>query len=149
MVIYGTKDSPDEKNRAAASAAAAAAAAAATTTTTTTVASAALQPQQQQLPKMAVKEVDAMQSNLQLDSGMNGKQPNENRQTSLVFSSSGAGQPIPVVSSGAAARHCRPGHWDSTGAVCLSTCSVPLLVVLMTSSMSLIAPIWRWLNPPR
>ena len=46
-------------------------------------------------------------------------------------------EPVPVLSSssssGGAGIRCRPGHWDSAAAVCLSTCLALVIASLLVS----------------
>ena len=115
VAIYGTKDSPESKNRAAISPPPSAA-----PSTTAAATAASVQPKVMETP-LPVKPV----SNGWLD---NTKAPlhhnNLEQQDRTSFLPNL--EPVPVLSSsgssGGGAAGCRPGHWDSAAAVCLSTC---------------------------
>jgi len=119
VVIYGTKDSPDGKS-------------AETATDSAAIQQEQQQEQQQEEPQSTKKsselalevEPSNMKASAEEDGALNRHNSEENRRVS---------QPIAVVNSAAAAAGCRPGHWDSTAAVCLSTCSVPFIVLVLTS----------------
>jgi hypothetical protein len=44
-------------------------------------------------------------------------------------------QPVVMSSSSSSSVRCRPGHWDSAAAVCLSTCLLLLLSHLIPTSI--------------
>ena len=132
VVIYGTKDAPDAKNRAA-----------------------TVQKQQQQptptvvvahaedekhLPKSIQTGADQQDAAAVTTAKPSVHMSDEENRTP-VFSSP---ESVPVVSS--AATRCLPGQWDSTAAVCLSTCLVSLLVA-SSNLVTLIRPVWRRFNP--
>lgn len=141
MAVYGTKDSPESKNRAAISSPE-------TTVAPTTLA----QPQ----PKIMVEEAAQPQSAQPASSGDWSDErkatvhQNNLDQDGTAFLPNGGQllEPVPVLSSSSSSSGssnngagCRPGQWDSTAAVCLSTCLVLVIASLLVSDDHLVR--WR------
>ena len=137
VAVYGTKDSPESKNRAAVPPPSTAAPG-----TTTLV---------QSQPKMMVDQT-AMPQSVQPASAdwSSGDRKATIHQNNVVdqdrtpFLPNGGQllEPVPVLSSSSSngGAGCRPDHWNSAAAICLSTCLVLVIATLLVSDDHLV----RW-----
>jgi hypothetical protein len=150
VVIYGTKENPDAKNRAAAPALPSgigivsnnlSAGSAASSAPATTSSSAKLQPNLD-------KELSRLNDADRLEGGFINRKPSlhQNLEENRASVFTNPESPVPVLSgaSSSAASRCLPTHWDPTAAICLSTSLVSLL--LHSDWLSLIWSLWRWIS---
>lgn len=139
MAVYGTKDSPDSNSRAAISLA-------------PTVAPTLPSTVQPPTPRVMEKELTRLQqpstsaatvsaSGDWLDkSTVHQNNLEQNARASSLPNGGHLLEPVTVLSSssGGARAGCRPGHWDSASAVCLSTCLALVITSLLVSDDRLI-----------
>ena len=147
VVIYGTKENPDAKNRAAAPALPSgigivsnnlSSASAASSAPATTSSSAKLQPN-------VDKDLSRLNDADRLEGGFINRKPSlhQNLEENRASVFTNPESPVPVLSSASssAASRCLPTHWDPTAAICLSTSLVSLL--LHSDWLWLIWSLWR------
>lgn len=139
VAVYGTKDSPDSNNRASISLA---------PTVAPTMPTTVLPP----TPPKVVETTKFQQTSTSsataagdwLDkSTIHQNNLEQNARASFLPSGGQLLEPVPVLSSsssssGGARVGCRPGHWDSASAVCLSTCLALVITSLLVSDDRLI-----------
>lgn len=148
VVVYGTKEAPEAKNRAAVSLPPSQSIPA--VTTPSLAIPAVMQPQ----PKMMVEQQPA--EDRQWSDVGGGSDRKSSQHQNNVEQNRGASpfppppppsspqqqqppaavdQPVVMSSSSSSSVRCRPGHWDSAAAVCLSTCLLLVLSHLIPTSI--------------
>ncbi|KAK4016765.1 hypothetical protein OUZ56_031732 [Daphnia magna] len=131
VAVYGTKDSPESKLRAAISLPSSTVAPTTTVQPTPKTSEEAIR--QHQPPSTAggewLDKTTIHQNNLE-----------QNARASFLPNDGQPLEPVPVLSSsGGAGVRCRPGHWDSASAVCLSTCLALVIALLVSDDRYLIS----------
>lgn len=117
VAVYGTKDSPESKLRAAIS------------LPSTVAPSTTMQPTPNSSEEATRQPFSAAGGEWLDKTTIHQNNLEQNARASFLPNGGQLLEPVAVLSSSAG---CRPGHWDSASAVCLSTCLVLVIALLFS-----------------